>query len=313
MRRLAKHSRSVASAGCILLGAGVFTLLLPMGAGSGPSNLTRDELASAGFHGLVFGSQRSEGIQTYDLATGKFVEIISSRGEGRYILPRIARTGRGVCLKDSRYGEVINFDLNAGSYAPLKNLPRTQYHQLLALSHDGNSVALLFNRVDGEFTPILGVYDLTSGQLAKTYELGDYLKETPASVLWAPDDKSLMIVWRAYTKIPTVRVEISSGRSVELPYHIEAFKGDGRALIRGEKSQLFMLDQGTGAMEAIDAVSEVNTSHDFSFSQDGKYLSYGWLRGKGFETLCVIELSSGRRFQLNLDDHPGTVLGLALW
>lgn len=79
----------------------------------------------------------------------------------------------------------------------------------------------------------------------------------------------------------------------------------------GKKESVYVHDLEGGERQII--VKKNATGHSFSLSPDGKFVVLGWLRGLGFETLAIIEISSNRRLDIRLKNHPSTVLGLALW
>lgn len=282
------------------------------------SDLSADKIVSSGYKYLIFGSQRTNGIELYDLQGNKFIPLLTPKDkETRYIMPVVGDSGKGFCIKqdsiflEKRRDEIISFDLNTLQSTSTGLIIKQQYENL-ALSHEEERLAFVYS-TSLDSPPKLGVYNIADRKIEKSFDIDRRFFEMPIIIVWKPDNKGI-VLWSTMispTPPPPTEIEIASGTSKILDENPYDYKGKYILATDRKQKAVYLKNIVTGVRKTI--VKNNNTGHSFNLSRDGKYVTYGWLRGLGFETLTIVDLESQQNFQLKMDDHPSTVLGLVLW
>lgn len=280
------------------------------------NNLTADEIVESGHSYLIFGSQSTSGIELYDLKQKKFINfIIPTSKDTIYKDVVVGISGKGYCIgltdifnNDSRKIELISFDLNLQNKHSAENLPIKKY-ATLSLSPDENKLAIVYaSSLDSPY--VIGIYNVATRNIETTFPV-DSRYETPLSIAWKSDNKTIAIWSTLINGQPAVEIDTTTGQSHSIGNFPIEYKGNYMILMDSKKESVYSQDLSSGEKHTI--VEKNATGHSFSVSKDGKYVVFGWLRGLGgAETITVMEIKSRRRLQIKTT-HTGTVLGLALW
>jgi len=279
-------------------------------------NLTSDEIMSSGYRYLIFGSQTTNGVQLYDFRSKRFVSLLVPGNKSvRYMEPVVGKSGKGFCIKEEntfdferKKNEIIVFDLNTLESRSIRTILKQRYSNL-ALSPDETKLALIFISSTNA-SPLLGIFNVVEESMGQTFPVDKRFIENPITILWKPDSRGV-VIWDSITGLPAVEIDALTGHSKMVEDYPLDYK-NGYMLVMGKESKnLFIHNLGTNKRHLLKI--KHRTAHALTLSRDGKYLIYGWLRGKGFETLTIMEVQSGKRFQIKMDNHPSTILGLTLW
>jgi len=273
------------------------------------------ELISEGYHFLLYASQTNNSIELYDFESERPRILLSSKENNiEYLAPVIGNSGKCFFVKKvnrfeegKNYSDIIQYDTKNNLHEEI-GLRIINIYSKLALSPEENKIAFVLKETYESDETKLGVYDLEKKLLVEKIDIGNRFYDNPIILTWLPDNETVQI---GDTITGKSALEINTKTGVqknikEFPlYYTEKHK-----LIKGD-DDIYLEDLETQIKIPLNISHK--TAHSFSLSKDGKYLVYGWLRGKGFETLVIKDLTSNRKFQLKMDDHPGTVLGLAMW
>jgi len=277
--------------------------------------LEHELLVSSGYKYLVYGNQNSNGIALYDLKLRNEKQlIVPPVKEDRLVQPVIGKSGVGYCIQESflfdyvkKQGKLIRFNLNDFQHEPVE-LTLKQLYANLALSPDENKLAFIYIPSSSQ-EPALGIFNIKNGEIEKNYRVKERYYSNPVILRWRSDNKTL-VFHDTHTGLPGMEIDTSTGDSKVIPEFYLDFYED-YSLKEDQKSREVFVEGVSGHINKIHLLHA--TRYSLSFSREGKYLVYGWIRGKGSAVLTILDIKSQKFLEINLENHPGTVLGLALW
>lgn len=275
------------------------------------NNLTSQEIISSGFKYMVFGSQNSNGIDLYDIKNEKFIQfILPENKKTRYLLPVITKSGRGYCIRkdvtdiNNIKDAIVAIDVNRLQYKNVDNLSMQRCYGL-SISSDERKLAFIYTLAK-QGTPMIGIYDISQGLIEKHIAIEYRFGTDAEDIIWKPDNEHIVIRDRA-SKLP----------AVEINYKTEAYRKILPEYPRYYKGNFIIFEDADGKTYFVDQKKniryKIKTGHSYSLSRDNRYLVYGWARGMDRETLTIMDIETQKKYEIKLNDHPGTVLGLALW
>lgn len=318
MEKILKIAFSVLLYGAILFILALIILAILEGVRPLQNDLPPNDIISSGYKLLAFGSQNSDGIELYELKGGKITAFLIPKNKNvRYIKPVVGKSGKGYCIKEEntfdigkKTDQIIAFNLNTFKHQPTKTIIRQRYAKL-AISPDEAKLAFIFVSAK-DSVPLLGVYNPDKDRIEKTFPVDKIFYEVPIEILWKSDNKSVVMWSTLVGGPPAVEINTETGRSHQLDNFPLDFNGKYMLAMDGNKEGVYLQNLESEEKQII--VKKIVTEHSFILSRDGKFVIYGWLRGTGgFETLAIMDIKTKRKFQIKLENHPSTVLGLALW
>lgn len=277
------------------------------------NNLLVDDIVATGHRYLVFGSQKTNGIELYDLKQQKLIHfLVPAEKDFIYSDPVIGASGKGFCMKHAKIFdpasgaiELISFDLNLLRYQTIGNLPMRKY-EAFSLSPDETKLAIVY-AISLDSPYLMGIYDIAAGRMEKTFSFDSF--KTSEEILWKTDNRNV-VLWSTLIDGPSaMEIDTETGKLRTLENFPLDYKGKYMIAMDSRKKSVYMQDLESGEKQVI--VKDNATGHAFSLSRNGQYVIFGWLRGLGAETLTIMEAKSKRKFQLKTTE--GIVLGLALW
>ncbi len=281
------------------------------------NKLSTKEIISAGHRYIVFGSQRTGGIELFDFRDAQFHSLISTPDINirQYMMPVVAANGKGFCIKqehtfnaEKKTNEIIAFDLNTLENKSTGIKIKMSYANL-AISHDSNKLAFVFKQYSND-KPSLGILNINKNKISRIISVDERFAEYPVKTIWKPDGQTV-VIWDTITDQPAIEINTTNNRTKLIAEYPLDFKNDLALFMDRASKSYYLLEPQNKKQTSVD-INHV-TAHSFKISRDGKFLLYGWLKGKGFETLVIRKIGTDREYQIALDNHPSTVLGLDIW
>ncbi|MGA1871984.1 MAG: hypothetical protein ACMUJM_26000 [bacterium] len=281
-------------------------------------NILPDELISKGYKYIIFGSQRTNTIELYDLKKGSFIELLPPNKDidSRFLEPVIGISGIGYCIKEksrfnikNKVGELITFSLQTLKYRRIDTVNIFNTYANLALSDNEQKLAFIFSH-NLQSIPVLGILDTTDEIIKENISIDKRFLKNPIQLIWKPDNKNI-VIWDTLSGLPAVEINTFTGESKIIDYYPFDYYKDQYILVSGaHKENICLFDLKQNKKHRI-----CYAGHTMKFSRDGKYFVSGRGRGIGsFETLEIIDIMDfKKRFQVKMDDHPSTSLGLDIW
>ena len=153
---------------------------------------------------------------------------------------------------------------------------------------------------------MLGIYDISQGLIEKQITIEYRFATDSEDILWKPDNEHIEIRDRS-SKLPAVEINYKTEKyRNELPEYPRYYNGDF-IIFEDADGKIYFVNQKKNIRYKIKA------GHSYSLSRDNRYLVYGWARGMDRETLTIMDIETQKKYQIKFKNHPGTVLGLALW
>lgn len=275
------------------------------------NNLTPKEIVNSGYTYLIFGSQKNNGIELFDLRKEKLIPfIIPEKNNIKYKLPVVAKTGKGFCIRKDETDinnikdAIVNFDVNLLQYKIVESLSMQRCYSL-SISSDERKLAFIYTLVK-QGTPMIGIFDVSQGLIKKNITIEYRFGTDTTDIIWEPDNEHIVIRDRA-SKLPSVEINYKTGASRNILPEYPRYYKDNFSISEDTEGKIYFADKKKNIRYKIKA------GHSYILSRDDRYLVYGWARGMDRETLTIMDIETQKKYQIKLNDHPGTVLGLALW
>ena len=261
-----------------------------------PSNrIDPSELLKNGYKYILFGSQRTDGIEFYNLGNKTFKPFLRKENGQKFLGPVVGSTGRGYCLRETdnlvAQEEIclVLFDLKADELQQASEFCfRRGYSDIVALSFDNQRIA--FTYYDNNSKSCLGIYNLNTSKLEKSILIENRFLENPVRLVWKPNNNSVVLWQRTSNKLAD-EINVLTGEITPISYYPLDYFQDKFVLIANQKNRGIYLKD----LERNIQYKLKENWHTIKFSRDGKYLVAGRLRGKGFETLAVIDANNLER------------------
>lgn len=283
------------------------------------NNSLPGELVANGYKYILFGSQRTNGIEVYDLGKNQFIDLLKSEDKNiRYFSPVVDNSGIGYCIEEKypldakKVAKIIEFDLH--NMRIVKKYADNIYNNYvnLALSSDGKRLAYITSRGfrQGQTAPYLTIFDTKKKMIVKKIAIDKRFSDNPTKLIWMPDSETV-VMWHTVTWLPAVGINIKTQQTqtIKYPYPLAFYQDKYVALIERDKTLMpakiidlkrnkdFLLPYGV---------------HTVRLSRDGKYVVSASISSNG-EIITITDTENfGKKFDVKLHNY-GTVLGMDIW
>lgn len=288
-------------------------------------NGIREQLVVTGYKYIVFGSQRTNGIELYDFNKNSFIDFISSKdNKVRYLSPVVGRTGVGYCIEEKNTFEgerrtikLMSFDLRTMKYQRIETEEINNAYPLLALSSDGQKIAYIsspnYKQAD---TAYLAIFDTATKRITKKVAVDKGYLEYPTKIVWLPDNISIAIwTWHPAEEVNTITEKI---RPITDEFKILSKHPYPIAFCQDKYIAVLDRDEKTMPTLIIDVNSNKehfleNSVHNVIFTYDGKYIISGIKSDLVGEFIRITTSEDfSRKYDIKLHES-GTILGLSIW
>ena len=264
------------------------------------NQLTSTELIKDGYDGVIFGNQNTKGISIYEFNNENLRDIIVGGPDVEYAYP-VYIGDKFYCIRKIKengifFNDVIQSDLS-GKFIKIKSTTSSNIYSI-GLSCDGSKIAML---ILSQNKKNIRIIDLTNNSIIVDYEVDDGYSDI-TKLVWDCSDNIFII-----DKSISCNVFNLSQKTINKADRFPIYCNSNSCITAYDEG--YLIGENNVKSKIITITNK--TTHSPSLSNDGKFLIYGWLRGVGFETFSINEITSGRSLNIKLK-HSGTALGLQL-
>jgi len=291
-----------------------FFLLLCTGGCTAKENsnpITSAELIKNGYKYIIFSSQNS--LELYDLEKNTFQAFLKKNGQ-RFSVPVVTHTGKGYCFHEpditaeSVKTYLIIFDLKTKRFKQGDELNISWRGQIVA-SPDNQRIA--FTCRDNNSIPSVRIYNVITDKLEKHIPIEDRFSQA-AKLVWKPDNKSI-VLWETAEIRDALEIDITTGKTRPVYFYdfypLGYFQNKFELAYSRAKYTIYLNDLEKNVQYELKG-----SWPSIKFSRDGKYLIAGRWKGKGVESLAIIDTGNLKRvLQIKPKNHPHSAFGIDLW